>query len=237
MQNFKEFLEAKPLYYKEIDHTRVHKAYSILKPHIKRPKTIHIVGTNGKGSTGRILSWLLAKIEDRGSRIEDRVEENNQLLANSVGHYSSPHILDFNERIWIDGHNASDEVLQKAHERLYAILGRDMSEALSYFEYTTLLAFVVFEDCEYMVLEAGLGGEFDATNVCDKELSIITPIDIDHQAFLGDTIEQIATTKINSIQSKALLAKQPHQEVYEVAKDIASQKKCHTLHHQKLCSS
>ena len=231
MQNFKEFLEAKPLYYKEIDHTRVHKAYSMLKPHIKRPKTIHIVGTNGKGSTGRVLAWLLAKIEDRGSRIEDRVEEDNQLLAlssqllaNTVGHYSSPHILEFNERIWIDGSNASDEVLQKAHERLYAILGRDMSEALSYFEYTTLLAFVVFEDCEYMVLEAGLGGEFDATNVCDKELSIITPIDIDHQAFLGDTIEQIATTKINSIQSKALIAKQPHQEVYEVAKDIASQK-------------
>jgi len=232
MQNFKEFLEAKPLYYKEIDHTRVHKAYSILKPHIKRPKTIHIVGTNGKGSTGRILSWLLAK--RRAFSVERsafREEKNNQLsalssklLANTVGHYSSPHILEFNERIWIDGSNASDEVLQKAHERLYAILGCDMSEALSYFEYTTLLAFVVFEDCEYMVLEAGLGGEFDATNVCDKELSIITPIDIDHQAFLGDTIEQIATTKINSIQSKALLAKQPHQEVYEVAKDIASQK-------------
>jgi dihydrofolate synthase/folylpolyglutamate synthase len=230
MQNFKEFLEAKPLYYKEIDHTRVHKAYSMLKPHIKRPKTIHIVGTNGKGSTGRVLAHLLSRSEKVVSSSDKNHTSSHTptsyLLPPTylVGHYSSPHILEFNERIWIDGSNASDEVLQKAHERLYAILGRDMSEALSYFEYTTLLAFVVFEDCEYMVLEAGLGGEFDATNVCDKELSIITPIDIDHQAFLGDTIEQIATTKINSIQSKALISKQPHQEVYEVAKDIASQK-------------
>ena len=81
-----------------------------------------------------------------------------------------------------------------------------MSDALSYFEYTTLLAFVVFENCDLMVLEAGLGGEFDATNVCDKELSIITPIGIDHQAFLGDTIEEIAATKIRSIQKQVTVS-------------------------------
>jgi len=95
---------------------------------------------------------------------------------------------------------------------------------LSYFEYTTLLAFVVFENCDLMVLEAGLGGEFDATNVCDKELSIITPIGIDHQAFLGETIEEIATTKINSIQKQMLLAPQVYDEVYEVAQRIADEK-------------
>jgi dihydrofolate synthase/folylpolyglutamate synthase len=97
-----------------------------------------------------------------------------------------------------------------------------MSEALSYFEYTTLLAFMVFEKCDLMVLEAGLGGEFDATNVCDKELSVITPIGIDHQAFLGESIEEIAATKIRSIRQKALLAPQPYPEVVEVAKKIAS---------------
>lgn len=197
------FLESKPLYYKEIDHERVHKAYTILKSYIKQPRTVHIVGTNGKGSTGRMIAHLSYK------------------SGLSVGHYSSPHIVKFNERIWRDGGDASDEVLQAAHESLFGILGTKMSELLSYFEYTTLLAFIVFENCDLMVLEAGLGGEFDATNVCDKELSIITPIGIDHQAFLGESIEEIAGTKIRSIQKKVLLAPQVYNEVTLVAKKIA----------------
>ena len=200
------FLEAKPLYYKEINHERIHIAYGMLKPHIKQPKTLHIVGTNGKGSTGRMVAHLAYKSEY------------------SVGHYSSPHILKFNERIWINGADALDELLDNAHQRLFGILGQEMSDALTYFEYTTLLAFVVFENCDLMVLEAGLGGEFDATNVCDKELSIITPIGIDHQAFLGETIEEIADTKMRSIQKQVLLAPQPYAEVVEVAKKIANEK-------------
>jgi len=72
-----------------------------------------------------------------------------------------------------------------------------------------------------MVLEAGLGGEYDATNVCDKELSIITPIGVDHQAFLGESIEEIAATKIRSIQKKVLLAPQVYDEVLSVAKEIS----------------
>jgi len=201
-----EFLESKPLYYKEIDHKRVHIAYEILKPYIRRPKTVHMVGTNGKGSTGRMLAHLAFSIQGSGF---------------SVGHYSSPHILKFNERIWLDGEDASDEVLENAHQKLFAILGKEISDSLSYFEYTTLLAFVVFENCDLIVLEAGLGGEFDATNVCDKELSVITPIGIDHQAFLGESIEEIAATKIRSIQKRALLAPQVYNEVVEVAKKIS----------------
>jgi len=209
-ESLEGFLNKKPLYYKEIDHERVHIAYAMLKPHIRRPKSVHIVGTNGKGSTGRIIAYLAWK---QGVR---------------VGHYTSPHILKFNERIWLDGADASDAVLEEAHQRLFSILGQEMSDALSYFEYTTLLAFVVFEKCDLMVLEAGLGGEFDATNVCDKELSVITPIGIDHQAFLGETMEQIAETKIRSIQKLALLAPQPYPEVVEVAETIATQK-CATI--------
>lgn len=204
--SLQDFLDAKPLYYKEIDHQRVHIAYGLLKPHISRPRTVQIVGTNGKGSTGRILAHLAYK------------------SGLKVGHYTSPHIIRFNERIWIDGEDVSDMVLEEAHQKLYAILGREMSEALSYFEYTTLLAFVVFERCDLMVLEAGLGGEFDATNVCDKELSIITPIGIDHQAFLGESIEAIATTKINSIQKKVVLSAQPFDAVVDVAKKITEEK-------------
>jgi len=212
-EQLSSFLEGKPLYYKEIDHKRVHIAYKMLKAHIKQPRTVHVIGTNGKGSTGRMVAHLAALGFDKLS---------HQLL--SVGHYTSPHIVKFNERIWINGEEASDEVLESAHQRLFGILGQEMSDALSYFEYTTLLAFVVFENCDLMVLEAGLGGEFDATNVCDKELSIVTPIGIDHQAFLGETIEEIAATKIRSIQRQVLLAPQAYNEVVEVAKKIANEK-------------
>ncbi|MDO9207215.1 MAG: bifunctional folylpolyglutamate synthase/dihydrofolate synthase, partial [Sulfuricurvum sp.] len=94
-----------------------------------------------------------------------------------------------------------------------------------YFEYTTLLAMMAYEECEYIVLEAGLGGEFDATNVFDKVLSIFTPIDFDHSAFLGNTIDSIASTKLRSMQSMALLGMQKHGEVSTIAQDIAREKK------------
>ena len=200
------FLDNKPLFYKEIDHKRVHEAYGLLKPHITHPRTVHVVGTNGKGSTGRMVAHLA------------------YCSGLDVGHYTSPHILKFNERIWMNGEDASDEVLEEAHQRLFSIIGQEMSDALTYFEYTTLLAFVVFEKCDLMVLEAGLGGEFDATNVCDKELSIITPIGLDHQSFLGNTIEEIAATKIRSIQNKMLLSPQVYDEVVEVANTVAFEK-------------
>jgi len=204
--SFWKFIEQKPLFYKEIDHERVHKAYALLKPHIRQPLTIHVVGTNGKGSTGRIMASLL------------------HFSGTKVGHFSSPHILKFNERIWIEGEDISDDALAIAHEKLHAILGQEMSEALSYFEYTTLLAFVAMENLEVMVLEAGLGGEFDATNVCSKALSVITPIGIDHQEFLGETIEEIATTKMNSIEKAFVLALQTERKVDEVAEKIAKEK-------------
>ncbi len=204
--SFSIFLEEKPLHYKEIDHKRVHDAYAKLRQQIKHPETVHIVGTNGKGSTGRMIAHLA------------------QLSGLQVGHFSSPHILKFNERIWLDGRDSSDETLEFAHQKLYEILGREQSEALSYFEYTTLLALVVFEKLDLIILEAGLGGEYDATNICDKRLSVITPIGIDHQAFLGDTIEEIASTKIRSIQREAILAPQVYPEVVKIAQKIATDK-------------
>lgn len=204
--SFWTFIEKKPLYYKEIDHQRVHKAYALLKPKIKQPLTVHLVGTNGKGSTGRIMASLL------------------HFSGKKVGHFSSPHILKFNERIWIEGEDISDKALELAHEKLYAILGKEMSDALSYFEYTTLLALVAMEDLEVIVLEAGLGGEFDATNVCSKALSVITPIGLDHQDFLGNTIEEIARTKMNAIEKNFVLSLQVYDEVYAVAKDIVNEK-------------
>ena len=204
--SFEAFITDKPLYYKEIDHERVHKAYALLNPHIEQPLTIHVVGTNGKGSTGRIMATLLHE------------------AGKSVGHFSSPHIVKFNERIWLEGKDSSDEALEEAHVKLYAILGQEMSESLSYFEYTTLLAFVAMEKLDVMVLEAGLGGEFDATNVCSKALSVITPIGFDHQDFLGDSIESIARTKLNSIEKEVVLGLQVYDEVYLIADEVAKEK-------------
>lgn len=193
------FLNLKPLYYNEIDYTRMPRVYERIKKDLKIPKVIHIIGTNGKGTTGRFLATALYHI------------------TKSVGHYTSPHIVDFNERIWINGSNVTEEALELAHLKLLNILTKDEAKSLSYFEYTTFLAMVVFEGLEYVILEAGLGGEHDATAVFKKELTLVTPIDKDHEDFLGTTIQEIATTKLNAIQDNAILAHQNHQEVYEIA--------------------
>ena len=206
MKPLETFLNAKPLYYDVIDYDRMPRIYARIKSLFSLPKIIHIVGTNAKGSSGRYLALALHR------------------LGFDTGHYSSPHILKFNERIWRQNSNASDHALENAHQWLLSYLDKEDAEALSYFEYTTLLAMRVFEGCDYVVLEAGLGGEHDATNVFEKVVSLFTPIDYDHQAFLGDSIEAIATTKMRSMAAVALCARQPHAKSYEVCNTVATQR-------------
>ena len=201
-----EFLETKPLYYDKIDYERMPRIYQKIRSALPTPKIIHLIGTNGKGTTGRFLASALL---NKGLK---------------VGHYTSPHILKFNERIWLNGADISDEILENTHNKLLVLLEKSDAERLSYFEYTTLLAMVAFAECEYVVLEAGLGGEYDATAVFPKELTLFTPIDFDHIAFLGESIENIATTKLNAMQKTAIIGLQKHSEVYEIALKIASQK-------------
>ncbi len=208
MSALQTFLDAKPLYYDEIDLERMPRVFEALKEALPSPKVIHVVGTNGKGTTGRFLANALL--------------QNNQ----SVGHYTSPHIVSFNERIWLNGDNANDDLLEAAHQKLLALLSKEQADALSYFEYTTLLAMLVYEKCDYVVLEAGLGGEFDATNVFAKKLSLFTTIDIDHQAFLGNDIASIAATKFRSMQHDAILGRQTHREVEEIYRKIAQERGC-----------
>lgn len=201
-----KFLDEKPLYYDEIDYTRMPRVYGTIKDKLKLPKIIHLVGTNGKGTTGRFLASALYS------------------LGYSVGHYTSPHIVAFNERIWLNGANVESEILDSAHKELLMILSQKDAASLSYFEYTTLLAMVVYRECEYLVLEAGLGGEYDATAVFANILTLVAPIDKDHEAFLGETIEKIATTKLNAIQKNAILAKQANTQVQDIAKKLAHKK-------------
>ncbi len=213
------FLNSKPLYYDKIDYTRMPRVYDTLKKKIKLPKIIHIIGTNGKGTTGRFLATAL------------------HLLGKRVGHYTSPHILNFNERIWINGEDISDGLLDKSHLELLKILSKEDADSLSYFEYTTLLAIYIYQDMEYVVLEAGLGGERDATAVFAKYLTLVTPIDIDHEAFLGSDIESIALTKLNAIQNVAIMAKQKYQDVETVAQKLVSEKNIQLLSVDTLISS
>lgn len=195
-----QFLDLKTMYYDKIDFNTIKVAWEFVRLYVKLPYVIHIVGTNGKGSTGRFLAHYLTKL-------------NKQTL-----HYSSPHILKFNERIWMNGEDSSDETLETAHQKLQEIIPSAIIEKLTYFEYTTLLALLLSSKMDYLVLEAGLGGEFDATNVVINDLSLITAIGFDHQSFLGNTICEIATTKLRSCDNMMIVNAQEHEEVYEVAK-------------------
>jgi len=199
------FLENKPLFYKEINRARMPNAFKFVQGAFKIPKIIHIIGTNGKGSTGRFLAQMLAH-------------------GHSVGHYTSPHIFEFRERFWMNGAVASADALETAHERLIKILPPEVARSLSYFEYATLLCAPLFEGCDFFVCEAGVGGEFDATNVFDKRLSLFTPIGFDHTALLGDTLEQIATTKFNAMADAALMNDEMNELCAGIARQIAAKK-------------
>nr|WP_315107152.1 bifunctional folylpolyglutamate synthase/dihydrofolate synthase [uncultured Campylobacter sp.] len=199
------FLENKPLFYKEINRARMPNTFKFVQGAFKIPKIIHIIGTNGKGSTGRFLAQMLAS-------------------GHSVGHYTSPHIFEFRERFWMNGAVASADALETAHERLIKILPPEVARSLSYFEYATMLCTALFEGCDFFVCEAGVGGEFDATNVFDKRLSLFTPIGYDHTALLGDTLEQIATTKFNAMADVALINDEMSELCVGIARGIAAKK-------------
>ena len=157
---------------------RVHAALDRLgAPHRALPPVFHVAGTNGKGST---IAFLRAMLEAAGK---------------SVHVYTSPHLVRFNERIVLAGEEISDEALINALDAVDRAVG---DEKLTYFETITCAAFVAFSQmaADYLILEVGLGGRLDATNVLDKPLAAaVAPVDIDHEKFLGDTIGAIAAEK------------------------------------------
>lgn len=142
---------------------------------------ISIAGTNGKGSTSCFLANLLLA------------------AGKSVGLYSSPHILKYNERITINGSHVENQALCKAFSRIEQAR-KEVS--LTYFEFGTLAALLIFAESnvEYLVLEVGLGGRLDAVNIVDADIAIITNIALDHTQWLGDTREKIAFEKAGIIR-------------------------------------
>lgn len=353
-RSIKEFLQNRPIYYKKIDYERFPRAYAAIKDKIPLKNVIQIIGTNGKGSTGRFLANAIAA------------------AGFSVGHYTSPHVFKLNERIYLDGRiaqspvfalnsdasnfkneqnsasasnftekqnsvkmqnfanrensasqisisnlqnsttqdfivtqnshgeqnsalqsfvsttrnfcskqnfiarnsidtqnsastqnlwnsqdlespseqnfkfplgsnfksaqssppislgrDATDEELDFAHEFLQESLPAKFKDSLSYFEYLTLAAAVLFRDCDYCVIEAGMGGEFDATSSFGRMLSLFTPIGTDHLGMLGQNLEQIAHTKLITMDKEAILSGEMSEVPLRIAQQIAEQKGTH----------
>ncbi len=168
-------------------------------PHLALPPIVHIAGTNGKGSTA---AFLRAMGEQAGLRVHA---------------YTSPHLVRFNERIRLDGTLVSDAVLIAALERCEtASRGRP----ITFFEITTAAAFLLFAEnpADLLILEVGLGGRFDATNVIDRPaLSIITAIALDHREFLGNDLTSIAREKAGIMRANVPVIFGPQQPEAELA--------------------
>ena len=153
--------------------------------------SIHVAGSKGKGSVSIMAARIL---EAAGFR---------------VGLYSSPHFLSWKERMSLAGDEMPDEIILEAAEKVFSAVGRLPSRGSggldaepTYFELTTLIAFCAFRaaGCDRMVLETGLGGRLDSTNVVDPAASVITRIELEHTEWLGDSIEKIAAEKAGIVK-------------------------------------
>ena len=145
-------------------------------------KMIHIGGTNGKGSTSNMLSSVL------------------QEAGYKIGLYNSPHLIDFTERIKINGENCDKEFVYEFTQKLRKI---PPEISPSFFEFTTLMAFEYFykKKVDYAIIEVGLGGRLDSTNIITPIVTAITNVALDHQEVLGNTIEEISVEKAGIIKS------------------------------------
>ena len=152
----------------------------------KKLKMIHIGGTNGKGSTSNMLASVL------------------QEAGFKIGLYNSPHLIDFTERIKINGENCDKEFVYNFIQKL-----RTLSPEItpSFFEFTTIMAFEYFwqKKVDYAIIEVGLGGRLDSTNIIKPMITAITNVALDHQDILGNTIEEIAFEKAGIIKPETVI--------------------------------
>lgn len=175
----------------------------------KNIKIIHIAGTNGKGSTTAMVTKML-----RGAGFK-------------TGMYTSPYLEEFEERIQIDGKNIPKDKLTSLIEEVKTVIEKVAQEGYEYptqFEIITAIMFLYFyrEKVDYAVVEVGLGGRLDSTNVIIPEVSVITSISLDHMDLLGDTLEKIASEKSGIIKKGIPVVIYPQkEEAAEVIKNAA----------------
>ena len=172
---------------------------------------IHLTGTNGKTSTARMVDELV-----RGFGIR-------------TGRYTSPHLTSVTERIVVDGLPVSDRTFVEAYQQLapyIELVDGQFDVPLSFFEIVTSLAYLIFADTpvDVAVVEVGMGGAWDNTNVLDAEVAVVTPIDLDHQQYLGTTVEAIAGEKAGIIKpgATAILAAQPPEAAEQLLRRAAT---------------
>ena len=169
-------------------------------------RAIHVAGTNGKGAVCAILDAAL-RAASRKEKGEGRKEKGYR-----VGRYTSPHLVKLNERFFLDGAPVDDTTLERLADRVDRVIGDDRScctidacptlKDATFFEALTAVAFELYAEAkvDYAILECGLGGRLDATNVCEPALCVITRIGLDHCDWLGDTAEKIAAEKAGIIK-------------------------------------
>jgi len=184
--------------------------------HLKNPhtefKSIHIAGTNGKGSTAHMLASIL------------------QESGKKVGLYTSPHLKDFRERIKING-----EIIAQKQVVTFVKENQLFFEKikLSFFEFTVAMAFDYFakQKVDIAIIETGLGGRLDSTNIIKPELAIITNISLDHTNLLGDTIEKIAREKAGVIKDETpIIIGRRQKETTSIFKNIAKEKNANLIY-------
>ena len=172
-------------------------------------KYVHVGGTNGKGSTCAIISAVLSS------------------AGYKVGTYTSPHLSDFTERIVINGKKIPKEDVARLFSRMMTIADKMKDDAPTLFEMTTALALEYFSEnkVDIAVLEVGLGGRLDATNVIDPIVSIITNIGLEHTDILGETREKIAVEKAGIIKKNGTLITAADPKIYEIFKRVCKERK------------
>jgi dihydrofolate synthase/folylpolyglutamate synthase len=195
---------------------RVARILTLLDDPQRTYRVVHITGTNGKTSTARMIESLLRA---HGLR---------------TGLFTSPHLKRFTERIMIDGEPIADAAVADAWDEIQpfiAIVDAELEAAgdapLTFFELLTVLAFVAAADApvDVLVLEVGMGGEWDSTNTADGDVAVFAPIDMDHADRLGDTIEKIATVKAGIIKDGALVVSaEQRPEAEAVLRRVAEEK-------------
>lgn len=173
----------------------------------KELRAIHVAGTNGKGAVCAMIEACLRSGGLRACR------------------YTSPHLVRINERFFVEGKPVDDATLERAADKVFHA-DSDTNSQLTFFEALTAVAFIAFSEakCDYAVLETGLGGRLDATNICVPEICVITKIGLDHCDWLGDTVEKIAAEKAGIIKKGVpIILGKNEPEVIAVVKARASE--------------
>ena len=199
-----EFIHAIPRFVRPLGNEKLSRLLDALGEPQKRLKFVHVAGTNGKGSVCAMLAEIL------------------QQAGYKTGLFTSPYIEVFNERIRIDGELIPNDTLAEYVTDAAAKMGED---TVSEFAFITAVAMKYFADseCDIVVLETGMGGRLDATNIIDApEAAVITRIGMDHMQYLGNTVEEIAREKCGIIKSGCEVVTAPNEKVIDIIKEAAA---------------